>query len=64
MVKDQPGNPAFIVTFIRHIEARKKIERELLAQKEELERTTKLMIGRELKMEELKKQIKGGEKNE
>ena len=61
VVKDSQGNPSFVVTFIRNIEARKRVERQFLTQKEELERTTKLMIGRELKMAEMKKRVKGGE---
>jgi len=59
VVKDSQGNPSFVVTFIRNIEARKRVERQFLTQKEELERTTKLMIGRELKMAEMKKRVKG-----
>lgn len=39
------------------IETRKKIEKQIIKKSDELERTNELMVGRELRMKELKKQL-------
>jgi PAS domain S-box-containing protein len=47
-----------VVAIIRDITERKKIEEELIKRNEELEKFQKVVIGRELKIIELKKEIK------
>lgn len=58
-IKDEEGKLAGVVLVFRDIIERKQAEEELKARAKELERMNKLMIGRELKMRELKKEIKG-----
>lgn len=50
-------NKTFAVCMIRDISKRKKQEEEIEVQKENLEKTNKFMVGRELRMDALKKEI-------
>jgi len=64
-VKDDKNQLKGYVGVEEDVSDRKKYESNLEQQKAELERTNKLMVGRELKMAELKKEnerLKGGEK--
>jgi len=58
ILKDENGNPIGTVGISRDITEKKKIEEEIKKKYEELERFNRLMIGRELKMVELKKRIR------
>ncbi|HRY62284.1 MAG TPA: transporter substrate-binding domain-containing protein [Candidatus Paceibacterota bacterium] len=57
MVQDEKGNPKYIEGVVRDITQRKKIEEELRRSVEELEKMNKFMVGREVKMTEMKKEI-------
>lgn len=57
-VKNQEGNVVGILGIFWDISEQKRAEEELKARNEELERMNRLMIGRELRMVELKKEIK------
>ena len=57
LVRDSSQKPLYFVTEIENIEKRKEIENELKARLEELEKLNKLLVGRELKMIDLKNTI-------
>ena len=57
MVKNKKGKPMAMVSIVKDVTKRKKAENALKEKVEELERINKLMIGRELKMIELKREI-------
>lgn len=57
LIKDESGVPLFAMTLIESIDEQKKIQEELAGRLTELERLNKLMIGREIKMMELKREI-------
>ncbi|GMQ94906.1 MAG: hypothetical protein BMS9Abin13_016 [Patescibacteria group bacterium] len=56
-IKDGHGKTIFFAEISRDITEKKKIERKLQTRTDEVERFNKLMVGRELKMIELKKEI-------
>ncbi|HAQ62213.1 TPA: hypothetical protein DCR49_09515, partial [Candidatus Delongbacteria bacterium] len=56
-VYDESGNLRFLEGFITDITMSKTAEIQIRAKSEELERSNSLMIGREVKMVELKKEI-------
>ena len=57
VVRDAQGKPTAMVTFVRNSTERKNAEAKLATYTQELERLNKLMIGRELKMAEMKKEL-------
>lgn len=63
LVKDDTGNPQYFVSQIQDITSETNAANELEAKVDELERLNKMMVGREVKMAELKETIKslGGE---
>ena len=63
LIKDTSGNPLSFVAITKDITERKKAEKNLKEKIEALERYKKLTVDRELKMIELKKQIKELEEN-
>ena len=52
------GNELLVISTIRDITERRKTEDALKAKYDDIERMDKLMVGRELKMEEMRKEIK------
>lgn len=58
IVTDEDGVPLYIVTTCEDITGRKKMECEIRQRVEELEKFYRMSVGREVKMKELKKQIK------
>jgi len=61
-LRDEEGNPTAVIEISRDVTEQKKAEEELKGKLEELERMNKLMVGRELRMAELKKRIEELEK--
>ena len=59
MVKNKKGKAMAMVGIVKDVTERKKAENALKEKVEELERINKLMVGRELRMIELKKEIAG-----
>jgi len=57
-IKNHDGNIVFFAEIARDITAKKKVEREIIQRTSELERMNKLMVGREIKMMDLKEEIK------
>ena len=57
-IKDQEGNVLGDLVMISEVTELKKIEYQLKEKVEELEKLNKLMIGRELKMSEMKEELK------
>jgi len=57
MVKNKKGKPMAMVSIIKDVTKRKKAENALKEKVQELERINKLMVGRELRMIELKQEI-------
>lgn len=63
LVRDEEGNPVHFISQIQDITKRKEAEKKLEDKVLELERMNKAMIGRELRMQELKKEIKDLQKH-
>jgi PAS domain S-box-containing protein len=58
IVTDEDGVPLYIVTTCEDISGRKKMETEIRERVDELEKFYRMSVGREMKMKELKRQIK------
>jgi PAS domain S-box-containing protein len=58
IVADEDGVPLYIVTTCEDITGRKKMETEIRERVDELEKFYKMSVGREMKMKELKREIK------
>lgn len=58
IVTDEDGVPLYIVTTCEDITGRKKMESEIRERVEELEKFYRMSVGREMKMKELKREIK------
>ena len=58
VVTNEDGEPIGIVTTCEDIKDRKKMEKEIKMRVEDLEKFYEMSIGREVKMKELKKEIK------
>jgi hypothetical protein len=58
IVTDEDSVPRYIVTTCEDISGRKKMENEIKKRVEELETFYRMSVGREVKMQELKKKIK------
>jgi len=58
IVTDEYGVPLYIVTTCEDITGRKKMEDEIRERVAELEKFYRMSVGREVKMKELKKEIK------
>jgi hypothetical protein len=58
IVTDEDGVPLYIVTTCEDISGRKKMETEIRERVDELEKFYKMSVGREVKMKELKREIK------
>ena len=58
IVTDEDGIPMYVVTTCEDITERKKMESEIRQRVEELEKVYRMSVGREVKMKELKKEIK------
>jgi len=58
VIKNEKGEPEMIISIGNDVTERKRMEEELKKRTEEAERFTKLSVGRELKMIELKKKIR------
>jgi riboflavin biosynthesis pyrimidine reductase len=58
IVTDEDKVPLYIVTTCEDISGRKKMENEIKTRVAELEKFYRMSVGREVKMKELKKEIK------
>lgn len=58
IVTDEDGVPLYIVTTCEDISGRKKMETEIRERVDELEKFYRMSVGREVKMKELKREIK------
>jgi hypothetical protein len=58
IVTDEDGVPLYVVTTCEDISGRKKMESEIRQRVEELEKFYRMSVGREVKMKELKKEIR------
>jgi PAS domain S-box-containing protein len=57
LVRDLNGEPGYFIAIIEDIEARKRAQDQIQTQVEELTRLNSAMVGRELRMIELKKEV-------
>ena len=64
LVRDPQGKPLYFISQIEDITDRKAAEEQLNNKIEELQRFNKIAVGRELKMIELKEQLKNYEQNQ
>lgn len=58
LVRDEDGGPMYFISQIQDISSRTEVEDKVRQQLDEMERMNQLMVGRELRMVELKEEIK------